>query len=424
MNTFQLSNGLRIIHLANHSQVIYCGYQIAAGTRHEPSGKEGLAHFVEHATFKGTQRRNALQVINALETVGGELNAYTGKESTTYYAAVLKEHLPRAVDLLSDIVFRSVYPEAELEKEKEVVVEEIESYNDNPSELIYDEFENLIFGQHPLGHNILGSIEHVRQFSATDAQLFARRFYQPANAIFFAYGDLDFPKLVRLLEKHTGSTAASSPCQPAPIAHAEEGMQAVNSTVQTTMTPSPSGRYYSFNRQTHQAHVMVGTQAYSLHHPQRIVLYLLNNLLGGPGMNSRLNISLREKRGLVYTVESTMTNYSDTGAWSVYFGCDHTDVKRCLRLVMKELEQLQKSPISSRALAQAKQQLKGQIGIATDNHEGFALDFGKAFLTTNKGKDVAELFREIDSVTAEQLQQVAQDLFAADKLVTLVYTNA
>ena len=200
-NTYTLPNGLRVIHLPSASPVVYCGYEIAAGTRDEEPGEEGLAHFVEHVTFKGTARRRSMQILNTLERVGGDLNAFTQKEDTVYYAAILKEHLPKAVDVLTDIVFHSTYPQTEIDKEVEVICDEIESYNDSPAELIYDDFENILFEGHPLGHNILGNAERVRKFTTEDALRFARKYYRPENSIFFAYGDVEFEKLKKIIEK-------------------------------------------------------------------------------------------------------------------------------------------------------------------------------------------------------------------------------
>ncbi|MBQ7421404.1 MAG: insulinase family protein [Prevotella sp.] len=411
-NTATLDNGLRIIHLPSNSQVIYCGYQICVGTRDEQVGEEGLAHFVEHVTFKGTKRRNSIQVINALENVGGELNAYTNKENTTYYAALLCEYLPRAVDLLSDIVFNSVYPRNELEKEKEVIIEEIESYNDSPAELIYDEFENILFEGHPLGHNILGTADNVRSFTSEDAQRFARKFYRPENSVFFAYGNVEFSRLVKLIAKKLK-------CNLNYHIHKKHSISTFRMPY-TTKNQSHSMEIET-DKGTHQAHVMLGSHAYDVHHPDRIALYLLNNMLGGPGLNARLSLSLREKRGLVYTVESMMTAYSDTGVWTVYFGCDHDDVKKCIRLVRKELEKFQKKPVSSRQLAMAKVQIKGQIGVACDNRESFALEFGKSFLQYGWEKDVERLYEQIDAVTTEQLQRVACDVFSENKIITLIF---
>ena len=417
-NTVTLPNGLRIIHRPDASRVLYCGYQIAAGTRNELPGEEGLAHFCEHMTFKGTSHRSAMQIINHLERVGGDLNAFTTKEATTYYAAILNEHVGRAVDLLTDIVFSSEYPETELEREKTVVCEEIESYNDTPSELIFDEFENMLFQGHPLGHNILGTEERVRSFTQADLQRFARRWYRPDNAIFFAYGDISFPRLVKLLEKATDSVSYS--------ANIQEGQKHETSADNTLCTSTflPSGENRSgittLHMDTHQAHVMTGCRAYPIDDPRRMALYIMNNILGGPGMNARLNIALRERHGLVYTVESTLVNYGDTGTWGIYFGCDHADVRRCLRLVRRELDRLMRAPLTTLQLNAAKRQLKGQIGVATDNREQFALDFGKSFLHYGREKDIERLFQQIDTVTPEQIHAVANDLFAADHLSTIV----
>ena len=401
-NTHTLPNGLRIIHLPSASRVVYCGYQIAAGTRDEKPGEEGMAHFCEHMTFKGTEKRNALQIINALEGLGGELNAFTNKEDTTFYAAISKEHFTQAVNVLTDIVFHSQYPQQEIDKEVEVICDEIESYNDSPAELIYDEFENILFEGHPLGHNILGKAEQLRTYTTEDALRFVHRYYRPDNAIFFAYGDVDFKHLCKSLD-HSGI-----PNHPKILNH--------------PIIPKPqTERTITRSLGTHQAHVMLGTRAYDIHHPLRIPLYLLNNILGGPGMNARLNLSLRERNGLVYTVESTMVSYSDTGIWSVYFGCDPHDVKKCLHLVRRELDKVMQKTLSATQLHNAKRQLKGQIAIACDNREQFALDFGKSFLHYGWEKDITHLYDSIDKVTAEDIQKVANELFATEKLTTLIF---
>lgn len=439
-NTYTLDNGLRIIHLPSDSKVVYCGYQINAGTRNEEPGEEGLAHFCEHVTFKGTERRKAWHILNCLENVGGDLNAYTNKEGTVYYSAILKEHIARAVDLLSDIVFHSVYPQAEIDKEVEVICDEIESYNDSPAELIYDEFENILFKGSPLGHNILGTAEQVRAFKTEDALRFTRKLYRPDNAIFFAYGDIDFKKLVKLIQKALGECpkgrelACSTDCKSAETPTEEriaeetptEEMEAgdANHKVQSSkfyVQSKVAGQTIVMQKNTHQAHVMIGTQAYDVNDDRRMPLYLLNNMLGGPGMNAKLNLALREHNGLVYTVESTMVAYGDTGTWSIYFGCDEHDVKRCLRLVRKELDKFMQKPLSDAQLKAAKKQIKGQIGVACDNRENFALDFGKSFLHYGWEKNVDRLYEQVDEITAAQIQAVAQELFDKDRLTTLIF---
>ena len=425
-NTYTLDNGLRIIHLPSDSKVVYCGYQINAGTRNEEPGEEGLAHFCEHVTFKGTERRKAWHILNCLESVGGDLNAYTNKEGTVYYSAILKEHIARAVDLLTDIVFHSVYPQAEIDKEIEVICDEIESYNDSPAELIYDEFENIIFKGSPLGHNILGTAEQVRSFKTEDALRFTRKLYRPDNAIFFAYGDIDFKKLVKLLKtlnmEHGTLNFMNSKTSETPTAEMEAGD--ANHKVQSSKFKVQSkveGQTIVMQKNTHQAHVMIGTRAYDVNDDRRMPLYLLNNMLGGPGMNAKLNLALREHNGLVYTVESTMAAYGDTGVWSIYFGCDEHDVKRCLRLVRKELDKFMQKPLSEAQLKAAKKQIKGQIGVACDNRENFALDFGKSFLHYGWEKNVDRLYEQVDEITAEQIQAVAQELFDRDRLTTLIF---
>ena len=403
-NTATLSNGLRIIHLPSPSPVVYCGIGVAAGSRHEMAGEEGVAHFVEHMSFKGTRRRSAIQILNCLESVGGDLNAFTNKEDTMFYAAIQKEHFLRAVDLLTDIVFCSQYPQHEVEHEVDVICDEIESYNDTPAELIYDVFENQLFKGHPLGHNILGTREQVQCFTSQHALRFTQRYYRPDNAIFFAYGDVNFTRLVKRLESRR-----------------EEGGTMNDITPILDISPSSLLPPHSSNTQAHpQAHVMLACQSFSYNDSRRMSLFLLNNILGGPGMNARLNLKLREQHGLVYTVESSMASYSDTGVWSVYFGCDHHDVKRCIRLVRRELDRMMQAPLTERQFVAAKRQLKGQLTIAADNREQFALDMAKHFLHYGKERSLEEMIEQIDAITAPQLQDVAQQLFAPEHMQQLI----
>lgn len=420
-NTHTLANGLRIIHLPSAQPVVYCGYAVGAGTRDEELGREeGMAHFCEHITFKGTERRSSMQILGHLESVGGDLNAFTNKEETVYHAAILKENIDRAVDLLTDIVFHSTYPQAEIDKEVEVIVDEIESYNDSPAELVYDLFENAVFGGHPLGHNILGTAEKLRRYTTADALRFTRRYYRPENSVFFAYGDVDFHKLVRLLERANANVAAVSlPPQQQALCDESAGCGGGNDTA-TAVLPPYVAQHIEHHMDTHLAHVMLGTRAYDVHDERRIALYLLNNILGGPGMTARLNVSLRERNALVYTVESMAQSYSDTGLWAVYFGCDPKNVKRCLRLIRRELDKVMQRPLSDAQLRAAKRQIRGQIGIACDSRESFALDFAKSYLHYGWKKDVTALCERIDALTAVDLQRVAQDLFAEERLTMLV----
>lgn len=424
-HTETLPCGMRIVCAPSATGVAYCGIAVNAGTRDELADENGLAHFCEHLTFKGTRRRRSWHILNRMETVGGELNAYTGKEETVYYTAFLREHFARAADLLTDIALCSIYPQAEMNKEVEVVIDEIESYNDSPAELIFDDFENLVFHGHPLGRNILGEAGRLRQFRSEDVQRFAARLYRPDNMVFFVYGRIDPATVRREVEKGIRRAAASLP-EGHPL---REGLSATatphgclsDAAIGRTAVPEYRPQETVLHKDTHQSHVMIGTRAYSARDPRQLSLYLLNNILGGPGMNSRLNLSLRERNGLVYTVESGMTSYTDTGIWSIYFGCDPHDVSRCRRLVMKELRRLADAPLDAKALEAAKRQIKGQIGISHDSFENVALAMGKRFLHYNRTQDIQGLYGRIDALNADDLHAVAQDLFREERLTTLIY---
>lgn len=403
-STFTLPNGLRLIHTTSPTNVAYCGFAIDAGTRDELPQEQGMAHFVEHLIFKGTEKRKAWHILNRMENVGGDLNAYTNKEETVIYSAFLKEHFNRAAELLADIVFHSVFPQNEIEKEVEVIIDEIQSYEDSPSELIFDDFEELIFPNHPLGRNILGNPELLRQFISEDARKFVHSHYRPENMIFFVQGDIPFQKVIRTLEKVTSD-----------IPQFEEGSK-------TRKLPSeykPSKLI--LHKDTHQAHVMIGGRGYHAYDEKRTGLYLLNNILGGPGMNSRLNISLREKRGLVYNVESNLTSYTDTGTFCIYFGCDLHDADHCISLVHKELKKIRNNALTELQLAAAKKQIIGQIGVAGDNFENNALNMGKCFLHYHTYEEKEEVFKRIDNLTSSQLLDIANEMFAEDYLSTLIY---
>ena len=291
----------------------------------------------------------------------------------------------------------------------EVICDEIESYNDSPAELIYDEFENILFKDSSLGHNILGTAEQVRSFTTEDALRFTRKLYRPDNAIFFAYGDIDFKKLVKLVRRA--------------LADDDSGKLAAEKLPKNypSVGEEIAGQTIVMQKNTHQAHVMIGTRAYDVNDDRRMPLYLLNNILGGPGMNAKLNLALREHNGLVYTVESTMVAYGDTGTWSIYFGCDEHDIKRCLRLVRKELDRMMEKPLSDSQLKAAKKQIKGQIGVACDNRENFALDFGKSFLHYGWEKNVDCLYEQVEAITSQQIQDVARELFDKNRLITLIF---
>lgn len=403
LNQHTLSNGLRIIQVPSPTPVAYCGFAIDAGTRDETSGEQGMAHFVEHLIFKGTTKRKAWHILNRMERVGGDLNAFTNKEETIIYTAFLAEHFARAVELLADIVFHSTFPKNEIAKEVDVILDEIQSYEDSPSDLIFDDFENLIFKGHSLGRNILGDPNLLRTFGSDDALNWTRRFYKPSNMVFFFYGNVDFRHLVRCVEKYVGEIP--------------------DSKAEKLYVPLPDylPERRVVHRDTHQAHVMIGCRSYDAHNEKRTGLYLLNNILGGPGMNSRLNIALREHRGLVYSVESNLTSYTDTGVFSIYFGCDPKDVDTCLTLVEKELKRLCMARLTDSQLAAAKKQIIGQIAVASDNFENLALDMGKTFLHYNRYESQEEVFQRIEALSADCLMEVANEIFDEHRRSVLIY---
>lgn len=407
-NEATLSCGLRVIHEPSSSPVLYCGYVVCAGTRHEEAPDSGMAHFIEHLTFKGTERRRAHHITNGLERVGGDLNAYTTKQETVYYATVLKEDFGRAADLLSDIVFHSTFPQKEIDKEVEVICDEIDSYKDSPSELIFDDFEKLIFPNQPLGRDILGDADRLRQYTTADALRFTRRYYRPENAVFYVYGDVSFTTLVRTLERLLPAADFRS----RPLS---------NPLSLPLPQPRTTATEQHIEKGTHQAHVLIGGATFAAPDDRRYALLILNNMLGGPGMNSRLNLSLREKAGLVYSVDSYLNTYPDTGFWNVYFGCDAHDVKRCQKLLRRELNRFIEKPLTTAQLAAAQKQLCGQVGISTDASEGYALALGKNFAHYHTHRNIGQLISGIQSVTPQQLQQVAEEIYAPERLITLIY---
>ena len=407
--THTLSSGLRIVCMPGQTDVVYLGVAVDAGTRHELPSESGMAHFTEHMSFKGTRRRSARQVISAMESVGGELNAFTGKEETVYYCTCLREHVARAIDLLLDIALQSTYPQEEMNREAEVVIDEIESYQDQPSELIYDEFESLLFPGHPLGRNILGDAETLRTFRSEDMQRFARRLYHPERMVLFVLGNIEAEKVVRMAEKNAAWRVGQRPV---------EGLQ----TPHAALANAPQGDFNIVRTKgTHQAHVVIGTQAFGGNDPRHLHMYFLSNMLGGPAMSSRLNLALRERNGLVYTVESNCTTYTDTGVWSIYYGCDAEDRTRCRRLVLRELARLTDGPLSQRTLDAARRQLKGQIGISYDNFENIAIGMAKRFLHYGETLSKQELFERLDAITPDDLLQTARTVFSPDRLLTLEY---
>jgi len=402
-NLYELKNGIRVIHQPIKNRVAHCGFIINTGTRDEKKDENGLAHFIEHSIFKGTKKRKSHHILNRIDNVGGEINAYTTKEKTCVYASFTSEHLERATELLTDILFDSTYPEKEIEKEKDVIIDEIYSYQDSPFEQIYDDFEELMFKKHPLSMNILGTIDSVNSFSRKDVLNFVDNNYSTNQIIFSVIGDFSPKKINQIIAKYLDRIIEKS-----------------NST-----NRNPFKRYTPFNntieRDVYQAHCMIGNIAYSSVDSNKTGLVLLNNILGGPAMNSRLNMGIREKHGYTYNIESTYNTYSDTGLFSIYLGTDNKHLSKSVSLVHKELNKLKKQHLSTAQLHKAKQQLIGQITLAEENKSNVMLGMGESLLFYNKVDSLDEVYKKINNVTAENLIEIANEIFDSNQLSTLIY---
>ena len=423
---FSIANGLRVLHLADNMPITYVGVAIDAGTRDELPDESGMAHFVEHLLFKGTKRRRAWHIINWLESVGGQLDAYTTKEETYIYATVPTEYTERAIELLADIILNSTFPENEIEKERDVVLDEIQSYNDSPSELIYDEFEELLFPHDPIGRNILGTEQSLETFNSQRIQAFVRRNYTPDRMVVFAMGNIKFDWLAKKVEKYFTATKFSPKL--GEMVEDQRGVQKFltphSSFLTHRQTPQPyTPAHRTTPRDTYQAHCIIGNRGIAMNTEERLTMLLLNNILGGPNMSSRLNLALRERNGLCYTIESNVTNYTDTGVWNIYFGCDPRNLAKAKRLCMQQLDLLCTKPLNDKQLATAKRQLRGQVLIGNQNKENLILGLSKAYLHGLELKPDSEHFRFIDSLTANDLQQLAQRIFNPNQLSSLTYTE-
>lgn len=397
-----LANGLRLVHVSMPTQVAWCGLAINAGSRDEQEGHYGLAHFVEHTIFKGTKHRRAWHILNRMERVGGELNAYTTKEGTMLYSVFPGEHLPRAVDLLADLVQWSVFPQEELDRERDVVLEEAASYRDTPSDAVYDDFEDLLFADSELGHNILGRKEDLERLSSDDCMRYLKTLYVPANMAFFSVGPARPDRVFRLAEKAFGAMSHALPPR----------HRSVPSSV------APFNKVIQIG--THQAHTIVGARVPDMSHPLRYALMLLNNILGGPGMNSLLNVELRERRGYVYTVESTLTLLSDCGWMEIYLGCDSRDVKSSLRVIDRITARLGQELLPERRLEAYKKQYCGQLVVAADSSEFMAMRAGRGLLYHGTVATVVQTIERIQAVTPDDIARAASYL-SRDALSSLTF---
>lgn len=398
-----LPSGIRLIHKQTDSKVAYCGIIINTGTRDEAEREHGIAHFIEHVIFKGTTKRRAYHILSRLEDVGGELDAYTTKEKTCIYATFLNEYYERSMELIGDITFNSTFPEKELIKEKEVIFDEINSYKDSPAELIFDDYEELVYPDHPIGRNILGTKKDLKRFGKKHVEKFIANNYNTDQIVFCSVGDINFKKLVKLFEKHFGHVASNPRSfKRLPV----EGYSPVNKTV---------------SKKTYQAHCVMGNVAYDIMDKRRLGLILLNNMLGGPGMNSRLNLMLREKHGYVYNVESNYSPYSDTGLFNIYFGTDKENLDKATELVYRELTKLKDTKLGTLQLHKAKRQMIGQLAISSDSHANLLFTIGKSHLLFNKVESLEEINRKIELVTAGDLQDIAMEIFDFNQFSTLIY---
>ncbi|MBQ7192437.1 MAG: insulinase family protein [Paludibacteraceae bacterium] len=408
-----LPNGIQIVHRYNPSSVAYIGILVGAGTRHEEENENGMAHYIEHTLFKGCRigdrTLSARQIIERVEGVGGEINAYTTKEETVFYAATPQPYIKRTLELIANLVFQPTFPKEETDKELRVIFDEIESYNDSPSELIYDDFESLLFAGHPLSQPILGTRKTLRRINRSSRYplKWMHRHYNTERIVIFSQGNIPFPRLKQTIEKvlsviplkhFTSSFTPTTPPQP-------------------TVKPST----INFRKHTHQTHIMLGAQAYPLGDKRQLTTYLLNHILGGGNLSSRLNMSLREKRGLVYTVESQFTPLSDCGYWSVYFATENQHKDECLTLCRLEMKRLRDKSLSSLQLKRILQQLRGQMAIAAENQENNVLTMGKQMLYFHTAPTWEETFAQLEQITPQEIQDVANELFDESRLCMLSY---
>jgi len=403
---FTLNNGIKVILHQVKSPVAHCGLIINTGSRDELPNEHGLAHFIEHVIFKGTRKRKTFHILSRIDDVGGELNAYTTKEETCIYASFLKDDFERTIELLYDITFNSIFPPKEIEKEKEVIIDEINSYKDNPSEMIIDDFEELVFRDDPMGRNILGTSESIMSFGKTDIEKFITANYNTDQMVLCAVGDISFPKLLKMATKYFGNAAVNFRKKEYPFFNLYKP-QSVDK-----------------NMDTFQTHIVIGNLAYDLHNPNRPSLLLLSNILGGPGMNSRLNMALREKNGIAYNVESLYSPYSGAGIFCIYYGTDDENVDKSLSIIHRELKNLRNKKLGKIQLHNAKRQIKGQITISAENRESLMLSIARSYLLFNKVDSLEDIYRKFDSITDTHLQEIANEILDESKLSYLIYRQS
>lgn len=402
-----LPNGVQIVHRKTTSPVVYVGLMVGAGTRHESVNENGMAHYIEHCVFKGTEHYTARQIINHIEGIGGEINAYTTKEETTFYAATLRQHFRTTLHLLADMVLHPTFNKKETDKEVTVILDEIESYNDSPSELIYDDFENMVFEGSSLAMPILGTKKTLKRISKTPdiALNWMKMHYLPERIVLFVLGNVTTKQVIATAERELSSLYSPSMVGPHEV----------------SFTTEANGKSCTFRRHTHQTHIMLGARSYPIGHPKQLTMYLLNNILGGGSMSSRLYLSLREKHGLVYNIDSQATPLSDTGYWNIYLACEPQHKEQCIELCHKELKQLRDVTLTGTQLQRALRQLEGQMAIAAENQENSALAMAKQMLYYHHAPSWQEIYTRVKDITPAQLQEVANEVYAPEKIYTLMY---
>jgi len=401
--TYRLKNGIRLIHRENRSEVAHFGLIMHTGTRDELEEEHGLAHFMEHMFFKGTHRRSPYQIICRLENVGGDINAYTTKEETAIHASFLKQDYRKAIELIQDIFVHSKFPDKEREKETEVVLSEIQNYEDSPSELIFDHAEELLFPDHAIGRNILGTEQSLKLFRNGALEKFLQENYPTTEIVLSSIGNIPFEKLIHIVEKYFSDL----PFKP---------------RIRERLKPlSVKGKRITDKRNTYQTHCIIVTEGYSLHDENRLRLYLLNNILGGPGMNSRLNLALRERRGYSYSAESHYSPYIDTGAELIYFSCDKRKFSSCYKITMDELARLRERLIPDKQLANARKQMLGQLAISYENNEHLMLTTGKSYLLFDRVESLDSILLKLENISAADLRETANEVFNPDAFNTLIY---
>jgi predicted Zn-dependent peptidase len=404
LNQFNLSNSIKCIHQqVDTAEVSHFGITINAGSRDELEGEQGLAHFIEHCIFKGTAKRKPFHILSRLDAVGGEINAYTTKEETCIYGSFLNIYYERAIELIADILFNSSFPTHEIQKEKDVIIDEINSYMDSPSEQIFDDFEDQVFKGHPIGRNILGTVDSVNSFEKKDIQAFIERNYTADNISISSVGKIKLDKFIRLCDKYFGVEFEKNTAKKR---HPFIGYNTVQSEIK---------------RDTHQVHTMIGNLAYDMHNEKRRGLILLNNVLGGQGLNNRLNLNIREKYGLTYSIESNFIPYTDTGIFQVYFSAEKKFHSKIVKLIHKEFAKLRDRELGTNQLHLAKQQLKGHIALAQENRVGLMLALGKSILIFDKVDTNVEIFEKIDAITSTEVQSIANEILVEDKFSSLTF---